>query len=137
MNTNSNRIGRSIGAIFAGLVLIFVLSLVTDVVMHATGIFPPWMQPMADSLFLVATAYRIIYSVLGCYLAARLAPNRPMQHALILGAIGVVLSAVGLVATWNKGPEFGPKWYPISLVVLALPLAWVGGKLRLLQLKGE
>lgn len=134
MNTNS-RIGRSIGAIFAGLVLIFVLSLVTDVVMHATGIFPPWMQPMADSLFLVATAYRIIYSVLGCYLAARLAPNRPMQHALILGAIGVVLSAVGLVATWNKGPEFGPKWYPISLVVLALPLAWVGGKLRLLQLK--
>ena len=136
MNTNS-RIGRSIGAIFAGLVLIFVLSLVTDVVMHATGIFPPWMQPMADSLFLVATAYRIIFSVLGCYLAARLAPNRPMQHALILGAIGVVLSAVGLVATWNKGPEFGPKWYPISLVVLALPLAWVGGKLRLLQLKGE
>src|SRR5262249_43518138 len=101
---------------------------------HATGIFPPWFQPMSDSLFVVATAYRIVYSVLGCYLAARLAPSRPMLHALILGAIGVVLSAAGLAATWNKGPEFGPRWYPITLVVLALPLAWVGGQLRLWQL---
>lgn len=136
MNTNS-RIGRSIGAIFAGLVLIFVLSLVTDIVMHATGVYPSWFQPMSDSLFVLATAYRIVYSVLGCYLAARLAPNRPMSHALILGAIGFVLSLVGLVATWNKGPEFGPRWYPIALVVLSLPLAWVGGQLRVSQLNGR
>jgi hypothetical protein len=52
-----------------------------------------------------------------------------MQHALILGAVGVVLSLIGLLATWNKGPEFGPKWYPLALVVLALPCAWIGGRL--------
>jgi surface polysaccharide O-acyltransferase-like enzyme len=137
METNSRSTGRSIVAIFAGLILIFVLSLVTDIVMHATGIFPPWLQPMSDSLFVLATTYRIVYSVLGCYLAARLAPRRPTLHALILGVIGVVLSFVGLVATWNKGPEFGPRWYPITLVVLALPLAWIGGKLRLMQLNGR
>ena len=133
-NANSpRRIGRSIVAIVAGLLVIFVLSLGTDVVLHATGIFPPWFQPMADSLFMLATAYRAVYSVLGSYLTARLAPQRPMQHALILGVIGVVLSAAGAIGTWDKGPEFGPKWYPLTLVALSLPLSWAGGKLRLMH----
>ena len=34
---------------------------------------------------------------------------------------------VGVVATWNRG--LGPRWYPISLAVLAIPQGWVGGKL--------
>jgi hypothetical protein len=125
---------RSIGAVFAGLLLIVLLSLLTDAVMHATGIYPPWFQYMPDSLFLLATAYRIVYSVLGSYLTARLAPNRPMLHALILGIVGVVLSTVGALSTWNKGREFGPKWYPIALIVMSVPLAWVGGKLRVKQI---
>jgi hypothetical protein len=24
------------------------------------------------------------------------------------------------------GPEFGPHWYPVSLIVTALPCAWLG-----------
>jgi hypothetical protein len=39
------------------------------------------------------------------------------------------VSIVGTVVTWNKGPAFGPHWYPVALVVLALPTAWMGGKL--------
>jgi hypothetical protein len=42
----------------------------------------------------------------GSYLAARLAPDRPMQHALVLGAVGLALSIAGAVGTWNAGPEF-------------------------------
>ncbi|HSE16383.1 MAG TPA: hypothetical protein VLB46_04995 [Pyrinomonadaceae bacterium] len=126
---------RSAGAVFAGLLFIVALSLLTDVVMHATGVYPPWFQYMPDSLFLLATAYRVVYSVLGSYLTARLAPQRPMLHALILGVVGVVLSLAGALSTWNKGPEFGPKWYPITLIVIAVPLAWVGGKLRLKQVR--
>ena len=132
--SHSRSVGRSIGAVFAGLLFIVVLSLVTDVVMHATGIYPPWFQYMPDSLFLLATAYRIVYSIIGSYLTARLAPRRPMLHAVILGIVGTVLSIGGALSTWNKGREFGPKWYPIILIVLALPLAWVGGKLRVKQL---
>jgi len=128
---------RSIGAVFAGLLFIVVLSTVTDVVMHATGVYPPWFQYMPDSLFLLATAYRIVYSILGSYLTARLAPHRPMLHALILGVVGVLLSSAGALSTWNKGPEFGPKWYPITLIVMAIPLAWVGGKLRVKQLEAS
>ena len=128
---------RSIGAIVAGFLVIVVLSVGTDVVLHATGIYPPWFQYMPDSLFVLATAYRAIYSVLGCYVTARLAPDRPMRHALILGAIGVVLSTAGAIGTWNQGRELGPKWYSLTLVVMSLPLAWLGGKLRLMQLNGK
>ncbi len=120
---------RSIGAVFAGLIVIFVLSTAVDVVLHATGVFPPWGKPMSDPLFALATAYRIVISIGGCYLTARLAPGRPMKHALALGVIGVVVSIAATMATWNRGPEFGPKWYPIALVVVAMPCAWIGGKL--------
>jgi hypothetical protein len=120
---------RSVGAVFLGLVAVVVLSNGTDAVLHATGIYPPLGQPMADSLFLFATAYRIVYGIAGSYIAARFAPNRPMAHALVLGVIGVVLSIVGAAVTWNAGPEFGPRWYPLTLIVITMPCAWLGGKL--------
>jgi len=124
------RVGRSIGAVLAGMVAGIVLSIGTDMLLRVAGIFPAFGQPMSDPLYLLATAYRSIYSVAGAYITARLAPDRPMRHALILGAISLVVCIVGVVATWDKGPDFGPKWYPIALVVLAMPCAWAGGKLK-------
>jgi hypothetical protein len=56
-----------------------------------------------------------------------------MMHALISGAIGVVASIAGAAATWNK--NFGPHWYPVALILTALPCAWAGGKIRLAQLR--
>ena len=120
---------RSLGAVVAGLLIIFVLSLGTDVVMHATGVFSPWFKPMAGPLWVFALAYRSVYAVFGSYVTARLAPNNPMKHALLLGVIGTVLSVAGVAATWNAGPEYGPKWYSIALVASALPCAWLGGRL--------
>ncbi len=32
--------------------------------------------------------------------------------------------------TWDRGPEFGPHWYPLALVATALPCAWAGGLLH-------
>ena len=116
---------RHVGAVLAGLLAIFAITIVTDIVMHATGIFPPWGQPMSSALFLVALAYRIVYGVLGCYIAARLAPDRPMRHAMALGVVGVVLSTAGAVAMW----EAGPAWYSLAVIAISLPCAWVGGKL--------
>jgi len=123
------RILRSVGAVLAGLLFIIIITTATDALLHATGIFPPWGQPMSDSLFVLALAYRIVYGIAGGYLTARLAPDKPVKHAVVLGIIGFVLSLGGTVATWNRGPEFGPKWYPLLLMVIAIPTAWLGGKL--------
>lgn len=118
---------RRTGAVLAGLLLIVVLSSATDAVLHATGIFPPLGQPMGDALWLLATAYRIVCGVAGGYLAAQLAPDRPMMHALVLGVVGLALATAGAVATWNEGPAFGPKWFSFSLIPVALLSAWAGG----------
>ena len=52
-----------------------------------------------------------------------------MGHALTLGVVGLLAAIAGTIATWDKGPEFGPKWYPLALVVTAIPCTWLGGKL--------
>ena len=119
---------RRIGAVFAGLIAIFVLSTATDIVLHAIGFYPPWAEPMNNTHAFVATAYRIVFSIFGCYLAARLAPDHPMRHALALGVIGVIISLAGALATWNA--NLGPQWYALGLVVVSLPCAWLGGRLR-------
>ena len=131
------RIGRSIGAVLAGIATGVVPTLITDVVLHAVGVFPPMGQSMEgyDGALLLATIYRTVYGVAGSYVTARLAPDRPMGHALVGGVLGLVVSIVGAVVTWNKGPAFGPHWYPLALIVLAIPTAWAGGKLRLMQLR--
>ncbi len=129
------RIGRSIGAVLASMLAVIVISIGTDVVLHTTGVFPPWGQPVSDAPLLLATAYRTVYGVAGGYIAARLAPNRPMTHALALGVLGLAVSILGAAVTWNKGPAFGPHWYPLALIVLAMPQCWAGGKLWEMQLR--
>jgi hypothetical protein len=127
-------LGRSLLALLAGMLAGIILSIGTDVVLHVTGLFPALGEPVSSPLLLLATVYRSVYGVIGAYIAARLAPNQPITHALILGIVGFVVSTIGAVVTWNKGPAFGPHWYPVALIVLALPTAWVGGKLRMMQL---
>jgi len=130
------RIGRSVLAVLVGMVVAIALTLATDELLHRIGVFPPWGASMVgfDGALLLATVYRTVYGVLGSYLTARLAPSRPMGHAMVGGAIGLAVSILGAAVTWNKGPAFGPHWYPLALVVLALPTAWVGGKFRVGQL---
>ena len=116
---------RSVWAVVVGLVVIIVGSTVVDVILHMVHVFPPLNEPINDSLALLATAYRIVISVAGAWLTARLAPEKPLKHALTLGIVGIVLGLAGLAATWNKG--LGPRWYPVALVVLAVPQCWLGG----------
>ena len=118
---------KSIWAVVAGVLVIIVVTTLVDIVLHLAHVFPPMDQPINDSLALLATSYRIVISVGGAWLTARLAPDKPMKHALILGLVGTVLGLVGVVATWNRG--LGPRWYPIALAVLAIPQCWVGGRL--------
>jgi hypothetical protein len=118
---------KSIGAVLAGFILVAVLSTVTDTILEKTGVFPspenglfiPWMLGLA-------LVYRCLFTIAGGYLTAALAPVKPMKHGIILGLIGTVMACIGVVVGWNLSQH----WYPISLVVTALPCTWLGAKLR-------
>lgn len=131
----SRHLWRSVGALLAGFVAGALLSVGTDEVLHLTHFFPPWGDPVGDGPLAAATAYRIVYGVLASYIIARLAPYSPMGHALVGGVAGLVVSTAGAVATWNAGPAYANHWYPVALIITALPCAWLGGKLRLMQLR--
>lgn len=123
------RLLRGAGAVFFGFIAVVVLSLATDQALHMLGVYPPWGQPMHDTgLVLLALSYRIVYAVAGSYLAARFAPRSPMRHAMALGVVGFVLSAAAAITTIPM--DLGPSWFPIALVVTALPCAWLGGALH-------
>jgi len=122
---------RSLWAVVAGILVIMVVTTIVDIVLHATGVFPPMTRPIDDALAALATSYRIVISIGGAWLTARLAPEKPMKHAMILGVVGVVLGLVGVVLTWNLG--LGPRWYPIALVVLAIPQCWAGARIYEMQ----
>src|SRR6187551_1531691 len=77
---------RSAGAVFAGLVTIFVLSLATDQLFHGLGIYPGWGQPMRDTRLL-------LLSILGAIEMWDFGPNW----------YPVVLAASALPSAWLGG----------------------------------
>lgn len=114
---------RSILAVIAGIVAVVALSEGTDQVVQMLGF--SFAGPNLDKMFALATAYRSLYAVLGGYVAARLAPSAPVTHAVVLGAIGTAAALAGVLANLSM-PNL---WYPIALVVTALPCSWFGGRL--------
>jgi hypothetical protein len=128
----SPKIGRSIVALLAGFVVNVVLSLATDFAFQAAGILPAIGQhPMNDSQSALAAAYRTLYAVISSYIVARLAPYRPMGHALLGTAIGMLIATAGAVVTRNYA--LGPHWYSLVLIAVALPSGWAGAKLWMTQ----
>jgi hypothetical protein len=119
---------KSIGAVIAGFAALVILSTITDSVLEKTGIMKT--QPFVENpvwLIAIIILYRTIFNTFGCYLTARIAPSKPMKHAIILGIICVVLTIVGLIAMW----DIPPRWYPVSLIVLTMPAALLGGKMAI------
>lgn len=120
---------RSAAAVFSGFVVIVVLSLGTDQLLHSLDVYLPWGKPMySTGLLLLALGYRCVYGIMGSYVTALLAPRNPMRHVMVGAVIGLVLSTGGVIAAMNR--DLGPIWYPIALLVTALPCAWLGGILH-------
>jgi hypothetical protein len=120
---------KSIGAVIGGLIFIMVTHTATDAVFESAGVIPKGHLNVGTGLILFVVLYRVLWSLLGCYMTARIAPSAPMKYALILGAIGTVLSIAGAIVTMNM--DLAPAWYGWMLAVTALPVAWVGGRLAL------
>ena len=119
---------RSIVAVVAGFLLIGVLAIGTEAALMSAlpGSFDATGRTDSVPLLLFTLAYVGVYAVAGCYLAARLAPSRPMLHAMVLGVLGLVFNIAGTAARWDTALA----WYHVVALLLVLPYAWLGGRLR-------
>ncbi len=83
---------------------------------------------MTDSrLLALATLYRTIYGVhrrVHHRMARPFAPHAPRDSFSVFWEM--IASIAGVIATWNDTDKYGPHWYPLALVVLALPPALFG-----------
>lgn len=123
----SRRLPRSIAAVLIGFFSVAVFSLVTDQVLHVLQVYPPWGEPMWDpKLNALALAYRTVFTILGGYITARLAPHKPMKHVVIVGIIGTIAGIAGAITAITMA-DLGPAWYPIALAVTGFPAVWIGG----------
>ena len=119
----SPKIGRSMLALLAGFII--------NVVQAARTLPAIGREPMNDFQSALAATYRTLYTVISSYILARIAPYRPMEHALVGATIGMMLCTAGAVATWNK--DLGPHWDGLVLIAGALPTGWAGAKLWMTQ----
>ena len=123
---------RLILSILAGFIITAVLSLATDHIFHLTGVYPPYGAPFFDTgLLLLASAYRVVFQILGAYLAAMFAKDKAKKAIWTLGIIGSILWLVGTIAN----PGMGPLWYGILGAVLSIPTTLTGGKLYELRVR--
>jgi drug/metabolite transporter (DMT)-like permease len=123
---------KSIRAVAIGFVLIGALSFTADAVVHK---FVPsvFIGGRTDSIpILVLTiVYVAMFSIVGSYTTAHLAPKDPMKHSVALGILGLIFSTIGAVTMWSTAPI----WYHVVSLALVMPYAWVGGRLRENELK--
>lgn len=123
------KILRSIVAVVGGLIFIVITHTAVDQILERAGIFtPPEAGLHTPWMVVTATIYRTILSIAGCYIAAAIAPARPMLHAMILGLIG--FAASGIAAIFIIPMNIAPAWYPIALTVLSPICGWLGGKIN-------
>ncbi len=119
---------RSILAVLLGWAAVGVLVVSTDMTLmklfpdqYVQGKLPP------GYLAAISLATSTLWSVLGGYITARLAPPRkPWHHIVALAIWGELLGIASSIATWGQTQI----WYQIGLLVLWVPAVALGGWLR-------
>jgi hypothetical protein len=117
---------KSAFAVVAGFIVVVALSTGTDAVFEKIGFFPEPGVLLGTGYLVIALIYRTVYTVLGGFVTAWLAPHNPMKHVWVLAVIGQVGGIAGVYAGWGLSAH----WYPIALAVLAIPSVWFGGWLK-------
>ena len=117
---------RHILPVVAGGAITALLTIVTDNTLNAHGVLPSPGHPVFETGPLLLTAgYRGLFAILGCHMAARLAPpGQPrIRYALALGFLLLTLAVAGAVSLWGQVPS----WYSLSGIALTIPYAIIGG----------
>lgn len=125
---------RSILAVVSGFLFIALLSIATDFAIQAAmpDLFKPDGSTTSMPVLILTIGYVGLYATVGCYMAARMAPGRPMRHALVLGVLGLAFNVIGSWFRWNMAPV----WYHVVSLSLVMFWAWIGGRMREQELAG-
>ncbi len=131
---------KNTGAVVAGFLLTLLLTRGTDILLESIGVFPTVEAQQKygfTSLWMncVAILYRIIFTILGGYLTAKLSASKPIRNVTALGIVGTAIAIIGNIVV-SQIPEMAnvlPVWFSIALVVIAYPSVWIGGKLAVLK----
>ena len=118
---------RSVLAVVGGFLLIGVLAFGTGKLMQSAwpAQFDAAGTPTTTLMMIVQLLYVGAYATFGCWLAARLAPSRPMRHALALGVLGLALNIPSAIALRDTSPA----WYLAAGVLTTMLWAWLGGRM--------
>ncbi|MDE3056969.1 MAG: hypothetical protein KGJ59_03320 [Bacteroidota bacterium] len=123
---------RLLLAILAAFLISFILSTAIDVVLHSTGVYPPFGQPFFDTdLYLLALGYRFVITIFAAYVAAVIAKEQAKKALWITGMIGTIFWIAGTIVTQG----LGPLWYGITGAATTIPLVLFGGTLYELRRK--
>ena len=133
--SGDKQLRRSTLAIAAGFVLPLILSRSADILLESTGVFPTVAQQRADGfdvlwMNILALCYRMAFGVLGGYVTAAVAPNRPARHVHLLAIIATAVAVISnvAVATIPATANVLPAWFAVALVLIAYPSTWLGGR---------
>ncbi len=130
--SGSKRILRSVGAVVAGYFLTALLTAGTIAVLAA--LFPESYVATDRAWVIFNIVYGCAFAVLGGYITARLAPSRPLAHAVALGLIMAVLAIMTSLATAGAPPDpevaASPAWYYPVLALTVVPSVALGGWLQ-------
>lgn len=73
---NTKQILKSVGAFLAGFLTVAILSTIMDAILEAIGVLPSAANPIpfTSGMYILALVYRTIFTILGGYITAYLAP---------------------------------------------------------------
>jgi peptidoglycan/LPS O-acetylase OafA/YrhL len=118
---------RSTLAIIGGyLAMVAVVGLCTYGLMLLTPSWFPGAAPPAGPFLAVNIAYSVIAALAGGYVAAWIAPQRPVKHAVMLAVFALVMSIVSAVLQGDRQP----RWYQVLLAVCMPMVIVLGGWVR-------
>jgi hypothetical protein len=129
---------RSVLSVLAGIVVLTVTSFAIEAVADPllTRMFPQALPDHAAITHnLPASVFMFFYTslcvVAGGYVAGYLARHHPAMHALVMGAVQMLLTIWAMISL----PDVAPLRNWIVAILLAIPTAWLGGFLRAKQLE--
>ena len=119
------RILRSIGSVLGSYILCVLLVYLSDAPLKA--MFPHEFVDLNTApswLLWVSTALFFVISVFCAWVCAKTAPDRVVKHVMWFFALGEVMGAGSMYASYGKAP----LWFSIAWLVAWIPAVFIGWK---------